>query len=214
MPLYSIDRFDKKSFLSVWKITETEEELIKELSVPEDELKDILLSPSSKRRLERLAVRALINVSFDKRQYLGYEENNRPYLKNFPGDISITHAGEFACLYVHENMNTGVDIESLKRSFHAVEARILSPYEVSYLEEDEEEKQKQLCLIWCAKEAIYKVVNQRNVDFMKDIEVKKFSLKPKGKLSGKFINSEDNSKIKLTLHYKFIGDYALVWVAR
>lgn len=212
MPLYSIDRFDKESLLAVWEITETEEELINETSVPEDELKDILLSPSPRRRIERLAVRALINASFDKRQYLGYEENNRPFLKNYPGDISISHTNRFACIYVHENMNTGVDIESINRNFYAVEARILSPSEIDYLDDDI--KQQQLCLIWCAKEAIYKVMNQRGVDFMKHIAIKKFSLKQNGKLSGTFHNPDENISVKLKLHYKFIDDHALVWVAR
>ncbi|MDR1055343.1 MAG: 4'-phosphopantetheinyl transferase superfamily protein [Prevotellaceae bacterium] len=212
MPLYSIDRFNKKSFLAVWEIAETEEQLIDSSSVPEDELKDILLSSSPRRRLERLAVRALINVSFDKRQYLGYEENNRPFLKNFPGDISISHAGSFACIYVHENMNTGVDIELLSRNFHAVEARILSPYEIGYLEEGE--KQQQLCLVWCAKEAIYKVMNHRGIDFMRHIEIKRFMPRTKGKLSGTFTNFDSGVKTELKLHYKFIEEYALVWVAR
>ena len=212
MPLYSIEQFDKESLLAVWDITETEEQLINESSVPEDELKDILLTPSPRRRLERLAVRALINASFDKRQYLGYEENNRPFLKNFPGDISIAHAGRFACIYVHENMNTGIDIEPLSRNFYAVEARILSPNEISYLEDDD--KQQQLCLIWCAKEAIYKVMNRMGIDFMKHIEIKKFTPKAKGKLTGIFCYEEEGIKVNLKIHYKFIDNYALVWVSR
>lgn len=212
MPLYSIHRFDKESFIAIWEITETEEELINNLSVPEDELSNILHSTNLKRRLERLAVRALINASFDKRQYLGYEENNRPFLKNYPGDISISHADNFACIFVHESKNVGVDIELTSRNFYAVEARILSDNEISYLTESD--KQQQLCLIWCAKEAIYKAMNQRSVDFMKNIEIKKFIPKSKGKLSAIFTMPDEGVKINLQLHYKFVDSYALVWVAR
>lgn len=211
MPLYSIDKIGDEGFLALWEMAEEEEYFLENGSVPDEELKDILESPSPRRRLEKLAVRALLNECFEKRQYLGYEENNRPYLKNYSGDISISHASRFVCIVVHQNAYVGVDIEARHRDFSVVESKILTPYEASYVED--KHKDEQLCLIWCAKEAVYKAMHQQRVDFNRQIEIDKFSPKQQGKLSAKFINT-DGTKIKLQLDYRIVEEFALAWVVR
>lgn len=211
MPLYSIDKIDDKGFLAIWEVTENEEELREISSIPEEENEIIINSPNPRRRMEQLAVRSLLNICFDKKQYLGYEENNRPFIKNYSGDISISHAGRFVCILIHESKNVGVDLESAKRDFTPVENKILSPYEVTYIEG--KHRVRQLCLIWSGKEAIYKAMHQQRVDFNNQMEIKKFIPKDEGKLSASFWG-EGCPKQDLTIHYRFIEEFALTWVIR
>jgi hypothetical protein len=212
MPLYSIEKVDGEGFLALWEIAETQDELIKSSSIPDEELKTILQFPSSRRRLEQLAVRSLLSQCFTKKQYLGYEENNRPFLKNYPGDISISHADKYVCILVHESKYVGIDIEGRRRNFAPVENKIITDYELSYL--SNKYREDQLCVIWCAKEAIYKAMHEQRVEYSRQIEIKKFVPRREGKLGARFIDSEYDDQ-DLNLNYRMINDdYALAWVLR
>ena len=210
MPLYSIDRFEDGGTLAVWHITESEEELRSIASVPEEEQLEISLSPLEKRRLEQYAVRALLNSVFDTKVYLGYEEDNSPYLKNHHCDISISHSGEFACIFVHENESVGVDIESMDRDFSAVEAKAISENERDYL--SDRHRQTQLAIIWCAKEAMYKLMSERGVDFSTQMEVEKFvPREDEDELEASFTTNK-GVKHELILTYRIFEGYVVVWV--
>jgi hypothetical protein len=212
MPLYSIEKVDEEGFLALWEIAETQEQLIQTCSIPDEEMEMILQYPSQRRRLEQLAVRSLLNQCFTKKQYLGYEENSRPYLKNYPGDISISHADKFVCILVHESKYVGIDIEGRKRNFTVVENKSITDYEQSYL--NNRYREDQLCVIWCAKEAIYKAMHEQKVEFSRQIEIKKFTPKKEGKLDARFIGSEYDD-VDLNLNYRMINDnYAIAWVLR
>ena len=64
MALYFRKRVQKKAEIAVWKIEETEEELLRICSVPDDELEEIMFIQNEQRRKEKLAVRALLNEVF------------------------------------------------------------------------------------------------------------------------------------------------------
>jgi 4'-phosphopantetheinyl transferase EntD len=212
MPLYSIEKVEGEGFLALWEIAETQEQLIQTCSIPDEEMEMILHYPSPRRRVEQLAVRSLLNQCFTKKQYLGYEENNRPYLKNYPGDISISHADKFVCILVHESKYVGIDIEGRKRNFAAVETKSITDYEQSYL--NNKYRDDQLCIIWCAKEAIYKAMHEKKVEFSRQIEIMKFAPRREGKLDARFIDS-DYENVDLNLWYRMINDnYAIAWVLR
>ena len=61
MGLYLRKTLDNKAEVSVWQITETEEELKNLCSVPADEMEEISLIRSESQRKQKLAVRALLN---------------------------------------------------------------------------------------------------------------------------------------------------------
>ena len=211
MPLYSIEKAGGEGFLAIWEVTEQEDELIKIGYVPDEELENIMHYPSQRRRIEQLAVRALLNVCFSKRQYIGYEENNRPYLKNFPGDISISHADKFVCILVHESKYAGIDIEGRNRNFTAVQNKAVTDYEYGYI--SDKFRNDQLCIIWSAKESVYKAMHEQSVEFGRQIEIKKFIPKKEGKLRVRFIDSTYDDK-ELTMNYRFMEDYVITWVLR
>jgi phosphopantetheine--protein transferase-like protein len=211
MPLYRKQEFKDGGTLAIWHITETEEELKEIASAPTVEQEDIEQMSAHQRRLESYAVRALLKEIFDERVYIGYEEDGSPYIKNTHYEISISHSGKFACIYIHEDANVGVDIESLLRDFTAVEKKILSPDELDYL--TEKHKHEQLALIWSAKEAIYKLMGERNINFSQQIKIEKFiPHDEEGNLSAIFTDS-DGTEHELELHYSIFDGYEMVWVS-
>ncbi len=210
MPIYRIEKFKDGSAIAVWEITETEDEFLHMSSVPNNELEELQYISNPARRRERLAVRVLLDQLLEEKAYVGYHENGRPYLQNDTADISIAHTKRFACVYHHPHANVGIDIESLTRDFSAVEARVLSNDEREYLSDDDK-RSEQLCLIWCAKEAIFKLMCHPAVDFSKQITIDRFNPKEKGKLSATF-TSTDGEATELSLRYRLLDNHAMVWV--
>ena len=211
MPLYKKEKFDDGGMLAIWKITESEEELKIIASLPVSDQKNIEQMQALQRRIESYAVRALLVEIFDEPVHIGYKEGNCPYIKNMCQSISISHSGEFACVYIHKNAKVGIDIESLSRNFNTVSKKILSQNEHKYLVEKHE--QVQLALIWSAKEAIYKLMGERNINFSKQMEVAQFiPYNNEGKLNATFVNA-DGDKHNLELFYQIFDGYVMVWGA-
>ena len=209
MGLYLKKELDNEAVIGVWQITETEEEL-KELSAtPSDEMEEISFIRSESLRKQRLAVRALLNTLFDEKVYLSHHDNGKPYLENNPVNISITHTEKYVAVILHEEENVGIDIESLDRDFSAVEKKALSEDEIDDLED--EKRNEQLAIYWCAKEAVFKLLSRYNVDFAEQIEIERFRPRGEGELEATFTSKKDDEE-EFDLEYITFDRHVLVWV--
>ena len=195
--------------IGVWQITETEEELKELSSTPSDEMEEISFIRSESLRKQRLAVRALLNTLFDEKVYLSHHDNGKPYLENNPVNISITHTEKYVAVILHEEENVGIDLESLDRDFSAVEKKALSEDEIDDLEDDEK-RNEQLAIYWCAKEAVYKLLSRYNVDFAEQIEIERFRPRGEGELEATFTSK--NEEEEFDLEYITFDRHVLVWV--
>ena len=209
MALYFKKELDNGAEIAVWQITETEDELKALSSVPSDEMEEISLFGSESQRKQKLAVRALINELFDEKMYLDHHDNGKPYLENCATNISITHTEKYVAVIIHDEDDLGIDIESLDRDFSAVEQRALSEDEIEDLDDDS--RNEQLAIYWCAKEAIFKRMSQLRVDFAEEIEVEKFRPKGKGELEATFIHKNGHEE-EFDLGYVIFDRHVLVWV--
>lgn len=209
MGLYSRKKLDNGAEIAVWEVKESEEELLNIISIPNDELEELYLTKSGDRRREKLAVRALLNTIFEDKVYLGHHDNGSPFIQNNPINISITHTNRFVAIITHSTEDVGIDIESLARDFSAVEAKALSSEEVDDL--GEKNRNIQLAIYWCAKEAIYKRMNQHDVDFAKQMEIDKFTPHEEGAINALFIN-RDGDEEEFELQYEIFEGHLLVWL--
>ena len=219
--------------IAVWEITETEKELLDILARDEEdrdeELEEIALYQSEQSRREKLSVLCLVQQLFNEpaSQYpqgpvhIGHHENGSPYIENDSTRISITHTKRFSAVIVHPSEEVGIDIESIKRDFAAVEKRALSEEEREDLvEKDEtdpeqmEERNTQLAIYWCAKEALYKRMDRNNVDFSRDMEVDRFSVRDEGEIDVvfKYPKSEQNDEEEFEMSYEVFEDHVMVWM--
>ena len=208
MGLYLKKELDNEAVIGVWQITETEEELKELSSTPSDEMEEISFIRSESLRKQRLAVRALLNTLFDEKVYLSHHDNGKPYLENNPVNISITHTEKYVAVILHEEENVGIDIESLDRDFSAVEKKALSEDEIDDLED--EKRNEQLAIYWCAKEAVFKLLSRYNVDFAEQIEIERFRVRGEGELEATFTSKDDEEEFDL--EYMTFDRHVLVWV--
>ena len=209
MALYLRKKLDNKAEIAVWQVTETEDELIRLSSVPTDEMEEISLFRNENQRRQKLAVRALLNEVFEEKMYLNHHDNGKPYLENCVTNISITHTDKYVAIIISDDDELGIDIESLDRNFAPVEQKALSEDEIDDLDDDK--KNEQLAIYWCAKEAIYKRMSQHGVDFAKQMEVDKFNPKDEGEIEATFIN-KDGSEEEFELEYEVFDNHVMVWL--
>ena len=195
MGLYLKKKLDNEAEIGVWQITETEEELKELSSTPTDEMEEISFIRSESLRKQRLAVRALLNTMFDDKVYLSHHDNGKPYIENNPINISISHTAKYVAVILHEEENVGIDIESLDRDFSVVEKKALSEDEIEDLED--EKRNEQLAIYWCAKEAIFKLLSRYNVDFAEQIEVERFRPRGEGELEATFTYKDEEEEFDL-----------------
>ena len=209
MALYLRKKLDNKAEIAVWQVTETEEELVKLSSVPTDEMEEISLIRNEDQRRQKLAVRALLNEVFEEKMYLNHHDNGKPYLENCVTNISITHTDKYVAIIISDDDELGIDIESLDRNFAPVEQKALSEDEIDDLDDDK--KNEQLAIYWCAKEAIFKRMSQNRVDFAEQIEVEKFNVRKEGELEATFIHKDEYEE-EFELEYMIFDRHVLVWL--
>ena len=209
MGLYLKKKLENEATIGVWQITETEEELRALSATPTDEMEEISFIKSESLRKQRLAVRALLNTLFEEKIYLSHHDNGKPYLENNPTNISITHTEKYVAVILHEEEDCGIDIESLDRDFSAVEKKALSEDEIEDLED--EKRNEQLAIYWCAKEAIFKLLSVYNLDFAEQIEVERFRPRGEGELEATFIDKNEDEQ-EFDLKYMTFDHHVLVWV--
>ena len=195
--------------IGVWQVTESEAELRALSSIPSDELEEISYIKSESLRKQKLAVRALLDAIFEEKVYLSHHDNGKPYLENNATNISITHTDKYVAVIINDNDEVGIDCESLDRDFSAVEKKALSEDEIDDLED--EKRNEQLAIYWCAKEAIFKLLSRYNVDFAEQIEVERFRPRGEGELEATFIDKNDDEE-EFDLEYMTFDRHVLVWV--
>lgn len=234
MGIYLKKTLKNGATIGVWQIVESEEEMLNLLGAEardemEDDLEEINLNKSQKLRTQQLAVRLLINDLFGQTMHVGHHENGSPYLENDGTHISISHTDNFAAVILHPTEEVGIDIESIKRNFNAVEKRALSEEERDDLieadaedAEEVEERNTQLAIYWCAKEAIYKRMDRFQVDFSEDIELEKFNVHDEGEIEAVFKYPENEQVVddgeelpneeEFNLEYEVFEDHVMVWL--
>ena len=204
MPLVKSEMMGKESAWGLWQISEAEEELAFSAfeSCPDD-----IVAPS--KRKEFLAGRALVKslVELIGSEYSGIrkDEQGKPFLKNLPFEISLSHSSPYVAAQIHKGTAVGIDIEQPKEKLLRVAPRILSPIE----EEDAGNNIAKHCIYWCAKEAMYKLYGKRGLHFNNQLNIDPFELKSSGNLTG-YIRATGIPVI-VTLGYVVEEDYVLVY---
>ena len=198
MPLHSKEQL-KDGIVALWEITESFDELRKQ--VPEAWLEGINLLKLSK---HNLAARALANTVCPGFQLLEKDEFGKPYFESADYQISISHAGKYAAFMLHRNEECGIDMEKITN-------RII-PITRKFIREDERQYEKLglkgMFMVWCAKEAMYKLYGRKALDFKAHLKLDFSEIEESGELRGE-INKGDYQK-EVVLHYKFVEDYLMV----
>lgn len=191
--------------LALWSLTEN-------LQFFEDKVQ---LSPSDQIRYEQiknetrkkewLSVRLLLKEVLGFRPQITYTETGKPLLQNHTRHLSISHAKQIVGILLSTNPYAGIDIEHTNRSIEKVAKRFLSEKELYDIQNLGPQYSRML--YWCAKEAIFKAVNESNISFSKQIAIEQ--ILDNNSMEGRFIS--EKGQIDFILNYIEIKNHLVVW---
>lgn len=170
MPVRSVIQLPEKIIAAIWDITETEEELLR---IARPDLEEMSLYRTFRhpgRKLQWLAVRALIKTILkgDPARII-YNSNGKPHLGLSDTAISISHTAGFAAIALSEAIEPGIDIELVQPRLRKIAGRFLNEAEQERLPEVPADEQ--LCMFWCIKEAVFKIHGEPGLDLRNQIHV-------------------------------------------
>ncbi|MDG1475746.1 MAG: 4'-phosphopantetheinyl transferase superfamily protein [Vicingaceae bacterium] len=201
MPIYQINNVSETVTVAVWKITETEENLLKEL-IDNGFDKNSLYQTKNKQRLKQwLATRLLLNHFFEEAN-ISYDDLGKPHLDN-NWNISISHSNEFVAINLNKNDSCGIDIEKITPKIERIKHKFLNDIDLETVT-----SLKHLILYWGAKEALYKLYGKKEVLFIENLFINNFSEK----------SSSFNGEIKMLdfqteipMNWEKVEDFILVY---
>ncbi len=195
--------------VGLWFYSQSEAELLAMASEPDRMMLECKGYSNSVRRSEWLATRILarqMGVSGD----IVYSQHGEPMLQNSDTRISFSHTMGAVAVAKSATLTLGVDVEQLKRNFAKVLGRYASEQELEWVNP---KNQQQMALVWCAKEAIYKMQGNTGKVFATQMNLQQVS--PLMQEGETIAHVEDNGQwMPVSIYYKFFNDYCLVLAYR
>jgi phosphopantetheinyl transferase len=212
MPVILNKIIDEHTRLAVWKIEETEEELLRGLQLKTHELDFIASLNNGKRLLHWLSTRLLLRTMLQTNDYIDsrMDDQGKPYLVNGDYQISFSHSFDYASVMISKDKHVGVDIELIKDKIQKIKSKFLKPAELSGLPAKDSTLALYIC--WCAKEAIYKWYGKKGLEFKKHIDIYPFVPQDAGVVQAKAVLPEGEVLLQVP-YFKVEENYMLGYVA-
>lgn len=187
--------------VTLWKITESWTELF-ELFENDAEINALIRNfKSDFKKKQFLASRLLLKMEFGDWKTL-HSRNGKPRPTNNSIEISITHDRGIAGIIKSINP-CGIDIQEITPKVIRVKSKFINENDIYFLSE----KKKDLTVLWCAKEALYKINGSPNIFFKEHMIIEESE--EENIIVGKIIHPEFRKDYKLKVH--FIENYCLVY---
>lgn len=205
MPLVHSEKIEQTSTLLVWKLTETETELLGLLdSIYNFEELEGISHPQKKR--EWLASRLLIKILSQRAGVVFKgtykDDHGKVFLIHGQAHISITHTFDYVAAVMEDIRPVGIDMEKIDPKLSRTAKKFLNEQELHEACDD----LRMLAMYWCAKEAIYKLYGKNKVSFKDDIQISPFSTED-SILIGSVIS--ENEMVNARIHITWFEYYCL-----
>ncbi|MFB6258133.1 MAG: 4'-phosphopantetheinyl transferase superfamily protein, partial [Flavobacteriales bacterium] len=171
----------------------------------------VLQEAEPPKKHQRYAVRALLQELRPELAPIHYE-GSAPCCSDPGHRLSITHDDELVAVDITPAKSpAGIDLQKVRpEQLRNVSQRFLNRTERRDLEGiRDHELASVLNILWCAKEALYKVFN---VSLRDDMHIRPFGLKSEGDLTGSVRTEKDTERI-FELRYCSLGEHHIVHIA-
>jgi 4'-phosphopantetheinyl transferase len=168
MPVIFKKQLNASVSVCLWQIIETEAFFSENYFLNPKDLIEIQNIKLENRRLEKWACRAALSeLSGEKTISIIYSKNGQPIFHQ--GFISFSHTKDFV-LVVLSDRPVGTDIEKIAPRILNLKHKFMNQQEMNSFDS---ENPKDVTLIWCAKESVFKWYAKGDVDFLNDILITK-----------------------------------------
>lgn len=173
MPVYKTITVSPNTKVYIWKVTEPEAELSKDVELTQHCQNRMDGMKSEAHRRAFLSIRHLMEEAGYVDHDLYYDDFGKPHLKDGKF-ISITHSHNFTGIIVSETDEVGIDIEMQRDKILRI-AHKFTPIEEYRTLANSEALIRKLTIVWGAKESLYKIYAQQGLSFLRHINVIDFS---------------------------------------
>ncbi|MFC2115302.1 4'-phosphopantetheinyl transferase family protein [Bacteroidota bacterium] len=196
--------------LGIWEITEDYEDLHSRLSLETEEAKTLEGFKNHGRKLEWLSVRTLINDMTGSNSRIIYNEVRKPFLLDNSSHISISHSRDYTTILLGRFKRVGIDLEYMSHRISRIAKRFINENEK--ITDSPELLRYHLYIHWCAKEALYKICDKKNINFKKNLRIEPFIPENEGIIKGTVDNVHGVDIYDL--FYRRMGEYVIVWTCK
>lgn len=201
------NELEEGCWLGIWEITENFKELRAKLSLETEEVKSLDAFKNESRKLEWLSVRTLVNELTGANTRIIYTEARKPYLLDNSSNISISHSRDFTSILMSKFRRVGIDMEFMSHRVSKLAHKFIN--EKEWITAVPEMRNYHLYIHWCAKEALYKICDKKNINFKKNLTIQPFEPGEDGQIQGRVDNISGIDDYDL--YYRRMGEYVIVW---
>lgn len=200
----------EESELGIWKIEEDADWFRSQLILNKGENTIIDSIKNPQRQLHWLSSRVLIRSFMNTKQFIHLENDlhGKPVIHNFPVHISLSHSADLSAILISKKFSVGIDIEKIDPKILRIKNKFLNDTEKKSISEEEE--LNQLYVIWCAKEAMYKLYGKKQLEFREHLFVSAFKYAHSGELNGRI--EKDSYSLEVKIIYEKLEDYMMGYV--
>jgi 4'-phosphopantetheinyl transferase len=195
--------------LGIWEIEESFEDMYARIHFFEGEKERLGNYRSNIRKLEWMSVRRLLREIKGTPTQIVYNEQRKPFLFNSDEHISISHSRYLTGILMSKNKKIGLDLEYMGQNIERVSHKFLN--EDEYIV-DGDGRKFHLYIHWCAKEALYKLLDKQDINFRKNLTIEPFEPDDCGEIMGWVENKFWHDKF--LLRYFKVKDYVVVYCTK
>ena len=196
------------ALIGVWKMEESRDELLQLLpSIFRAEATEYIATIRAEQRvLEWLATRITLYYLLGEEKKILKKANGQPYLSDNSYHISISHTKKYVAVILHPTLSAGIDIETISERIKRIAHRFISDEE--YIDASQEVVHQ--LLHWSAKESLFKVMNEAEVDFKQHLYIEPFTPLSEGIMKARETRSSDEKSFEIW--YEVWEEYVMTWV--
>ena len=204
MPQFFSEKINNIGQVYLWKVTETEEQLLSLRTLSKSEQSHFQLLKNLQKRLHWLSYRVLLREALGNDFEINYLEDGKPVLVFPKKFLSVSHSKEFVAVFLSETYAIGIDIEKISDRIQKLYPKFLN---------ETEQKNSNLSdstllhFYWGAKEAVYKLFNQHRLLFAEQIHVDSINWKEQRAIA---TIQTDCFQAKAQVIFRIIEGYMLV----
>ena len=170
MPVIVQKSISNNISLSIWSIEESLDFFLSNLRLTKNCEQRVDKLKSDEMKKQFLAVRKLIQLNGISLDSLSYSSEGIPFL-NTEKNISISHTKGFSAIAISPKP-VGIDIQDFRDKILSISKKFINSNERDLIDPS---SIKELTLVWCIKEATYKVHRKPGLDFKDEIKIQSIS---------------------------------------
>ena len=210
MPIIEKKDLQEDCLFGLWRITEDYDTLFRDVILMEQDIVRLNGFKNHQRKRESLSVRALLASLTYPGARIVYDSKRKPFLLDGSYNISISHSNDYTAILLSSQRRIGIDLEYMCHDISKVSRHILSRGE--YITSDSGLSSVHMYIHWCAKEALYKICDKKDIIFNQNLTILPFEPEQKGTIQG--IHHGDGFTEVFDMGYWIDDNYVIVYCVK